>query len=171
MKQYLQPMAWGLAMATMVATASTFALSMVAGTAQAAVAHDHGQAHAPLAGVASGERWASDAALREGMTRIHEALERNLPHDPQQPLGDDQATALRHDIEAAAGYLVANCQLPAAADAALHGLLAELLQGAATLPEAGRREQALARIASALEHYPQLFDEPLWRDGFGARLH
>lgn len=42
MKQYLQPLAWGMAMASIVAVASGFALSMVASTAQAATAHDHG---------------------------------------------------------------------------------------------------------------------------------
>jgi pyruvate/oxaloacetate carboxyltransferase len=38
-------------------------------------------------------------------------------------------------------------------------------------PGASMTREEKLRIASALEHYPQLFDEPLWRDGFGARLH
>ena len=37
--------------------------------------------------------------------------------------------------------------------------------------EADQREQGLQRLVEALERYPQLFAEPLWRDGFVARLH
>jgi len=66
MKQYLQPLAWGVAMASMVAMASGFALSMVAGTAQAAMAHDHGQHdQAAVIEPRPGVRWSTDEALRE----------------------------------------------------------------------------------------------------------
>ncbi|AHY41606.1 hypothetical protein [Stutzerimonas decontaminans] len=172
MKQYLQPVAWGVAMACIVALASNFALSMVISTAQAATTHDHSHHVAPAAAeVKPGQRWATDAALREGMTRIHEAVQRNIPGDPRQPLGDESAAALQRDIEAATSYLIANCQLPEAADAALHGLLIELLKGAEALSEAEQREQGLQRILAALDHYPQMFAEPVWRDGFVAHLH
>lgn len=78
MKQYLQPVAWGVAMACIVALASNFALSMVVSTAQAATTHDHSHHVAPAAAeVKPGQRWATDAALREGMTRVHEAVQRN----------------------------------------------------------------------------------------------
>ena len=43
--------------------------------------------------------------------------------------------------------------------------------GAEALSEADQREQGLQRLVEALERYPQLFAEPLWRDGFVARLH
>jgi hypothetical protein len=61
--------------------------------------------------------------------------------------------------------------LPEAADAALHGLLIELLKGAEALSEAEQREQGLQRILAALDHYQQMFAEPVWRDGFVAHLH
>jgi len=155
MKQYLQPLAWGMAMASIVAVASGFALSMVASTAQAAMAHDHGpHGQAMISEPPPGARWSTDEALREGMTRIHEAV-----------------ADLQRDIEAATSYLIANCKLPEAADAGLHGLLIDLLRGAEALSEADQREQGLQRLVEALERYPQLFAEPLWRDGFVARLH
>ncbi len=172
MKQYLQPLAWGMAMASIVAVASGFALSMVASTAQAAMAHDHGpHGQAMISEPLPGARWSTDEALREGMTRIHEAAQRSLPDAPGQPIGDEAAADLQRDIEAATSHLIANCKLPEAADAALHGLLIDLLRGAEALSEADQREQGLQRLVEALERYPQLFAEPLWRDGFVARLH
>ncbi|WAE51854.1 DnrO protein [Stutzerimonas frequens] len=122
MKQYLQPLAWGVAMASMVAMASGFALSMVAGTAQAAMTHDHGKHdQAAVIEPRPGIRWNTDEALREGMTRIHQAVQRSLPDAPGESIGDQAAAALQRDIEAATSYLIANCKLPEAADAALHG--------------------------------------------------
>ena len=172
MKQYLQPLAWGMAMASIVAVASGFALSMVASTAQAAMAHDHGpHGQAMISEPPPGARWSTDEALREGMTRIHEAVQRSLPDTPGQPIGDEAAADLQRDIEAATSYLIANCKLPEAADAGLHGLLIDLLRGAEALSEADQREQGLQCLVEALERYPQLFAEPLWRDGFVARLH
>ncbi len=173
MKQYLQPLGWGLAMASLVALASNFALAVVVGTAQAATAHQHSQHAQPS--VASdalpGERWATDEALREGMTRIHEAVQRSLPSDPGQPLDEQSAAALQREIEAATAYLIANCRLPEAADAGLHGLLSDLLEGTEALSDAEQREAGLQRIFAALERYTQLFAEPVWRDGFVADLH
>ena len=66
MKQYLQPIAWGVTMASVVALASSFALSMAVGTAQAATAHDHNHPAPAAADAIQGERWVTDAALRKG---------------------------------------------------------------------------------------------------------
>lgn len=172
MKQNLQPLAWGMAMASIVAVASGFALSMVASTAQAAMAHDHGQHdQAAVIEPRPGVRWSTDEALREGMTRIHQAVQRSLPDAPGQPIGDQAAAELQRGIggfrQLAVGDEVAGRRL----DVALHGLLIDLLRGAEALSEADQREQGLQRLVDALERYPQLFAEPLWRDGFVARLH
>jgi len=173
MKQYLQPVAWGVAMASIIALASNFALTMVVSSAQAATAHDHGHHAQPATAPSAvpGERWATDAALREGMTRIHEAVQRSIPANPAEPLSDEAAATLQRDVEGATSYLIANCQLPEAADNALHGLLIDLLKGAEALSELDQREQGLQRIVETLERYPQMFAEPVWRDGFVAHLH
>lgn len=173
MKQYLQPVAWGVAMASIIALASNFALTMVVSPVQAATAHDHGHHAVPAAAASAvpGERWATDAALREGMTRIHEAVQRSIPANPGEPLSDEAASTLQRDIEGATSYLIANCQLPKAADNALHGLLIDLLKGAEALSEPDQREQGLQRIVETLDRYPQMFVEPVWRDGFVAHLH
>src|SRR3546814_11665123 len=57
----------------------------------------------------------------------------NMRDDRRRGLSREQATALASEIEQSVNYLFANCRLEPAADAALHGLLAQLLQGAAAL--------------------------------------
>ncbi|WP_313224257.1 hypothetical protein [Stutzerimonas nitrititolerans] len=59
--------------------------------------------------------------------------------------------------------MVDSCELPAEADAALHLLLAELIEGTNALSQAERREAGLEHIVTALQHYAETFDEPLWR--------
>ncbi|WP_313222377.1 DnrO protein [Stutzerimonas nitrititolerans] len=165
MKAVIQPLAWGIAMASILAVATGFALAVTSGTVQA-VEHSHGQhAHGEQVSISApdGQRWATDPSLREGMSRIQDAVQQALPSAPQAPLGAAEAAQLRDTSNDAIAYMVDNCELPAEADAALHLLLAELIEGANALSQAERREAGLEHIVTALQHYAETFDEPLWR--------
>lgn len=116
--------------------------------------HDHHAAAAELASV-NAERWASDAALREGMRRLRLAIE-DLDSASAQPAASAAA------IEAAVNYLFAECRLPPAPDAALHGLLAQTLGAAAELRGAAPHQHARSQLQTVLQRYPQLFDDPAW---------
>lgn len=168
----LQPLIWGLALALMLALASSFALSLAIGTAWAGESHRHHD-HAPatVGAPAPAEKWATDQPLRSGMARIRQAALQALPAGRPQPISDDQASVLSRDIQAATAYMIDNCTLAPQADAALHGVLAELLQGAEALPRAAEREQAGARILAALARYPELFDDPHWNAPEGSARH
>lgn len=160
MKQVIQPLAWGIAMASVLAMASSFALSMVSTAHAASEDHSH-HAQQPAAPVAAGQ-WATDEGLREGMTRLRTSVNQALPHDPAQPLKAETAIQLQKDVDAAVSYMIANCKLPGAADAALHGLLIELLKGAEALSEEADREKGVQQIVSTLERYPEVFAAPHW---------
>lgn len=164
MKAVIQPLAWGLAMASMLALASGVALDLVVGPTQAAVSqHDHGE-HKPALPATGGQQWATDEALREGMTRLRQALDAALPSDPTQAISASQAMQLQADVEENVSFLIANCELPEQADAALHELLADLLRGAKALAEPAERDQSAQRILATLQHYPEVFAAPHWRD-------
>lgn len=167
MKAVIQPLAWGIAMASMLALASGVALDLVVGTTQAAVIQHEHHGHATSALVVEGQQWATDAALRDGMTRLRDAAASALPSDPAQPISERQAMQLQAAVEAHVSFLVANCDLPEQADAALHGLLAELLNGAKALAEPAEREQGARHILAALQRYPEIFAAPLWNDAAG----
>lgn len=127
----------------------------------------HGaQAHAshalPVPAEVPAHRWATDAALREGMRRVRTAVA-VLGHHEHGHMDAAQAANAVDLIDAAVGNMVANCRLAPDADIALHGLLAKFLAGASALREAREPPTAaIAEMRDALARYPQLFDDPRW---------
>lgn len=161
MKQVIQPLAWGIAMASVLAMASSFALSVV--SPAHAASDDHAHHARQAAKPAEASQWATDEGLREGMTRLRASVNQAIPHDPAQPLDAETAIQLQKDVDAAVSYMIANCKLPGAADAALHGLLIDLLRGAEALSEEAEREKGLQQIVATLERYPETFAAPHWK--------
>lgn len=126
-------------------------------------AHDQHADHAQHAEHAAmqlddGKRWATDAALREGMQQIRGAYEATQAAGA----GHAEAAALAPAINEAIAHMVQNCKLQPKADATLHVLLGELGAAAATLANNPHAEDALADVKQALERYPQYFDHPGW---------
>lgn len=165
MKAVIQPLAWGVAMASILAVATGFALAVTSGTVQAVershAHHPHGEQATTQ--VRDGQRWTTDTSLREGMSRIQDAVQQALPSDPQAVLGATEAAQLRDATNDAIAYMVDNCDLSAGADATLHLLLAEMIKGTDALSHAELREAGLEYIVTALQRYAEAFDEPLWR--------
>jgi hypothetical protein len=141
------------------------------GTARAQQQHQHGHEHAAAtAAVANlkldGERkWPTDASLRQGMAAIHAAFRTDHPAIHAGSETDEQYAALAAKIEAQVNTIVANCKLPPEADANLHFVIADLLQGVSLMrgedPEHSRHDGA-ARVHGALRAYPKYFDDPEW---------
>lgn len=125
---------------------------------------DRHDRHAPVADerIAKGP-WATDAPLREGMQRIRAAVSAALPDYRRHALKPVDATVLAAEIESSTTHLFANCRLEPDADTALHGLLAQLLQGAAALRRDPAADAGLPHVLTALEKYPQLFVDAEWQ--------
>jgi hypothetical protein len=146
-------------------------LALVA-TTGASAQHEHGHEHdSSAAAVAQlkldGEKkWPTDASLRAGMSAIHAAFKTDHPaiHDGKQT--DAQYDALASRIESQVNSIVANCKLPPAADANLHYVIADLLQGVSLMrgqdPQRTRHDGA-ALVHGALRAYGQYFDDPDWK--------
>lgn len=118
-------------------------------------AHAHDPAHAQAP--ADGARHATDAPLRAGMLRIRELL------GAARPVDAAAAGALADGIDTQVQQLFASCKLEPEADAALHGVLALLLEGAAGLRADAGDDAAWGKLREALVRYPQLFVDT----GFG----
>lgn len=107
----------------------------------------------------AGSRWASDAALREGMARLHGALDalegmaRAGRHDPELVRARSRA------IDEAVAFVFAHCKLDPEPDAALHHLLAAVLGASARLGETPGDLAPVADLREALSHYPHLFED------------
>src|SRR5690606_38975569 len=95
---------------------------------------------------------------------IRQAFAAAQPGDATQPMGAAEATGLQRDIETNVSYLIANCKLPEAADAALHGLLTGLIDGAGALSAPASRERGVQRIRASLQRYPEPFAAPHWSE-------
>ncbi len=126
--------------------------------------HAHGSqppAAADDADTAPAIRWASDAPLREGMRRVRAATE-GLSHAAHGHLDVGQVRALSAELEAAVQDMIARCRLDPAPDAALHPLLARVLQASAVLAEGEFDAAALAELEAVLMRYPVLFEDADW---------
>lgn len=98
----------------------------------------------------NGQRWATDGSLRTGMQRIHDALQQASP---------ELAQTTREQV----AYLIDNCKLQPQADAALHGVIAQLLAGADALEKNPAGTKGTEIIRHALQQYPEYFDHPGWQ--------
>lgn len=127
--------------------------------AQAKPQHSHDASMKHVAVPA--QRWATDAPLREGMARVHTALN-DLRHYEMGHMPRKVALERVADIEGATSYMFAHCKLAPDADAALHGMLGPLLAGAAALKQNPDDKSAVDAMRKAVADYPRYFDDPAW---------
>lgn len=153
------------------AIAGSVLLGVASFAAPAQPAHEHEHAHATgtaLVGkleLNAGKPWPTDAPLRSGMAAIRAAFDTDHPAIHEGRESDAQYEALAGRIEREVNSIVANCKLPAEADAQLHYVVGDLLQGVALMrggdPEKSRHDGA-ARVHGALLAYGKYFDDPGW---------
>jgi len=154
----------------MVRLVATLAACLFAVTAAAQTEHEH-MHQSSAAAIAQlqldqGKKWPTDPSLRSGMAAIQAAFDADHPaiHAGQET--DAQYAALAGKIEAQVQGIVANCKLAPAADANLHYVIADLLQGVSLMrgedPKRSRHDGA-ALVHGALRAYPKYFDDPGWK--------
>jgi hypothetical protein len=107
------------------------------------------------------QRYASDSALREGMSHIRAALD-ELAHYEMGHMPKSIAIERVDAIHAATESIFANCKLPADADSALHGMLVPLLKGIQAFRDNPDDTSTIATLRQALADYPRVFDDPGW---------
>lgn len=139
--------------------------SLPAPTAMAAPEHGHSHDHAPGAvgqlRLDDDRKWATDAPLRNGMAAIQAAFDADHPAIHAGTATDAQYEALASRIEAQVNSIVANCRLPPEADANLHYVIADLLQGVNLMrggDPARTRHDGAAQVQGALRAYDEFFD-------------
>lgn len=103
--------------------------------------------------------WQPDEPLRAGMRRMAAAVAA-LGHHEHAQLDPAQVRRLADEVNAAAVYMFANCTLEPEPDAALHGLLAQLMGGARNLAAEPAATAPVAPMRAALADYARLFDDP-----------
>lgn len=106
-------------------------------------------------------RWASDEPLRSGMRRVRAATEA-LSHAAHGHLDEAQVKGIAAELEGAVQDMFAQCRLAPEPDAALHPLLARVLDASATLAEGRFDAGAHDALLAVLARYPLLFEDEDW---------
>ncbi|HEX7025605.1 MAG TPA: hypothetical protein VF268_00040 [Gammaproteobacteria bacterium] len=128
--------------------------------AESAIEHHHGPATVHEVPV---KQWETDEPLRRGMRTIRDAAEPALQAYRRKTLTADDARALADTVEENVRYMIANCKLEPEADAALHGLIVQMLQGASRVKTDAMAHDGLSKIVAALARYPDYFKHPGWQ--------
>lgn len=125
--------------------------------AHAKTDHSHHAADAAGTDVAAGP-FMTDAPLRAGMRRVRDSVEALVDLKPTSADSTDaRVLDLTTEIDSAAQWIFAECKLPADADAALHPLLAQLLQANAALRDAPASREPVTQMQDVLTRYDEQF--------------
>ena len=133
--------------------------------------HHHGESSAMVHKLElnAGKKWATDAALRQSMDDINQAMAKALPLIHKDRFGDSDYAALATTINQKVGYAVEHCKLDAKADAMLHLVIAELMAGAEIMEgkTTAARHDGAVRVRQALESYGKYFQHSNWKTARG----
>jgi len=113
-----------------------------------------------------GQKWETDAALRQGMGALHQIVATGLDGVHANALTVDVYKKMSGEIMNQFTYVVENCELEPEADAQLHILLGNIIQGVEVIEGkvAGEQpEEGLLKMAQALNGYGSYFNHPDWK--------
>lgn len=129
-------------------------------------AHDHGSAIQSLE-LNAGQKWTTDAPLRQAMSKIHASVTTTLAALHDGKLTDAQYDAFADGVNDQFTYIVENCKLEPQADAQLHIVLGNMMNGieiARGKEQGQEREQGVVKIAQAMNAYGDYFDQHDWKN-------
>jgi hypothetical protein len=109
-----------------------------------------------------GQKWQTDDALRLGMNGMRAQLAASLEKIHAGKFTPPDYAALADDLQAQIDYIVTNCKLPEEADAQLHIVLGEVLEGVDEMRSGENPAEGAVRVARALEAYALHFEHPGW---------
>lgn len=142
-------------------------LGLSAGSLSAATpAHDsHGHHHGSPATLQldNGNKWQTDAQLRQSMANIRQSVDSSLHAIHEGKLSNAGYGKLARAVEKEVAAIVRNCKLAPEADAQLHLIVAELLEGAEQMSgklRKAKRIDGAVKVIGALEKYADYFADP-----------
>lgn len=142
------------------------ALSSPLAALAAADAHDHGKSAPHKLELNAGKKWGTDEALRKAMSEIQASVTQTLPaaHAGKATAADYEAFG--KDVTAQVTYMVENCKLDPKADAQLHIIVADIMNGVeAAQGKHGEKKRAMGvvKVAQAANAYGKHFDHAGWQ--------
>ena len=139
-------------------------LTSLAGGALASTSHPddgHGTAVQELR-LDQGKRWPTDEPLRQGMSDIRAAMATAFPQIHMGQFSLVQYGALAAKLQERVDHVVGNCWLPEKADAQLHIILMEIVEGNDAMRSGSNPPGGAMQVIQAIEAYGRHFDQPDW---------
>src|SRR5690554_7495930 len=127
--------------------------------ATAAEDHDHGHEVTELT-LNNGEKWEIDAPLSLAMNKIRDAMNKDLDGIHANNLPQEKYNALAKEINNQIAYMIENCELEPAADAQLHIIIHDLMNGAETMQSEASAQAGAVKVVGAIENYTRYFNDP-----------
>lgn len=147
---------------TKLAAITTMVFSMTTVTALAATAasdHDHGHEVTELK-LNNGSKWAIDAPLSRAMTNIRNAMYNEIDLIHSNGLPKEKYLVLSKEINNEVKYMVENCKLEPEADAQLHLIIQDLVEGSSVMETNANAQDGAVKVIGAIEKYTTYFDDP-----------
>lgn len=142
------------------ATGLALSLSSVSVLALAAEdEHDHGQTVTELQ-LNNGSKWGIDAPLSQAMSKISHAVSAEVKSIHADTLAQDKYAALAGEINTQIAYMIENCELEPAADAQLHIIIHDLMDGSEAMENQAQARDGAVKVIGALDNYANYFDDP-----------
>lgn len=149
--------------------AAGLALGLAAGGSLAADAHKHEHGHdtAPARlELNNGKKWETDAPLRKGMENIRNSIDAVHHEIHENRLSAAKYGELAKKVNGEVNDVVASCKLDPKADAQLHLVIAEILEGVEAMAGKAKkvkRQAGALKVGGALEKYASHFEHPGWQ--------
>lgn len=141
--------------------AAALSLTMGNVVGQTAPPEHETAAHATLE-LNAGQKWETDAPLRQGMANIHNVVSTALPAAQSGKMTSVEYDTFANDVTGQITYIVQNCKLEPKADAQLHVLLADIMSGLSIAKGEGKnqdRAQGVVKVAQSVNNYGKYFDQ------------
>lgn len=142
------------------------ALSSPLAALAAADAHDHGKPAPHKLELNAGKKWGTDDALRQAMSTIHTSVSQALPMAHAGKATPADYDAFGQAVTTQITYMVENCKLDPKADAQLHLIVADIMNGVeAAQGKQGEKKRAsgVVKVAQAANAYGKHFDHAGWQ--------
>lgn len=134
-------------------------------TALAVDHSSHGAAASQKMELNAGKKWATDDPLRQAMTAIKAAVATTLPAAHAGKATKADYDAFGKEVTAQVTYVVQNCKLDPKADAQIHIVIGDMMNGVemAEGKQHGKEASGVVKVAQALNMYGKYFDHAGWQ--------
>lgn len=124
--------------------------------------HEHDDLHGVELQLNAGQKWQTDAPLRQAMGGIGHAVITALDDIHNNRLDAAGYDALAGEVNQQVAYMVENCELEPAADAQLHIVIARLMDSAQLMEKDGdmqEKRNGAIQLVGALDSYATYFED------------